>query len=231
MSKGLIIKEAFLENKISSKPCRVLLLGASVGQEWNLSDLPKRINNNKYTFEIVAVFSFDKSKALDEILMRPKRRFHFTRTYLKSLFKPALQKPNVIIIKECAAYFPGDLEKYKTLVQKWVSQIVSADSKPVLATVVPVTQEHSQKRSGRLTGILEYNDWIREYTRESGINCLDLEAALRISDKDRTLSPDLTSSDGLHLNRKAYDILDRILEDFLIKYTKNQKKLENGIHS
>ncbi|MCX5701477.1 MAG: hypothetical protein NTW64_00640 [Candidatus Omnitrophica bacterium] len=209
---GFIIMETAKVSYRSSqkKPVRVLLLGASVGQAWNLPEWPTRVHNNDYVMETIAEYSFDKSNALEEILMRPERKFHLTRAYIKSLFKQAPQKPNIIIIKECAAYFPGDLGKNKELVKKWVNQCKAAAIKPVLATVVPVTEEHSLKIPGRLQGILEYNDWIRQYTRENGIVCLDLEAALRISKDDRRLRPDLTSGDGLHLNRKAYDILDKL---------------------
>ena len=197
------------------KPKRVILLGASVGNSWKLPEWPLRMNNNNYVIEMIAEYAFDKSDALEEILMRPKRKLHFTRTYLKSLFKPAPQKPDILIIKECAAYFPGDLAKYKVLIDKWVKRLQSAGVKPVLATVVPVTKEHSQTRPGRLEGILSYNDWVREYTKEQNIPLLDLEQELRISDEDRSLRPDLTKGDGLHLNPKAYEILDKFFSTFL----------------
>jgi hypothetical protein len=38
-----------------------------------------------------------------------------------------------------------------------------------------------------------------------------MERALRTDDKERYLRDELTSGDGSHLNRKAYDILDRLL--------------------
>jgi hypothetical protein len=207
-------------DKQAFKNKRVLLLGASVGYEWDLPKLPERTQNNNYSFEMIPVYAFDKSDALNEILMRPKRKFRFNRSYIKSLLKPALQKPEVLIIKECAAYFPGDFEKYKTLVKQWVAQCKVAGIQPVLATVVSVTNEHSQRKPGRLEGILEYNDWARSYTREAGINCFDLEAALRISENNRKLRQDLTIGDGLHLNAKAYSILDKLVLEYLDKYTK-----------
>lgn len=203
----------------SSRAHRVLLIGASVGQEWNLPQWPKRMKNNNVSVEMIPVYSFDKSQVLEEVLMRPKRKFHFNRSYIKGFFGPAPRKPDLIIIKECAAYFPGDLENYKTLVKKWIQQSIAAGIKPVVATVVPVTQEHSQKRPGRLPGILEYNDWVRSYAKEIGISCFDLESALRISKDDRRLSPDLTSGDGLHLNGKAYHILDITLKENLEQHS------------
>ena len=211
-------RKTFSEND-SPKAYRVLLVGASVGYEWNLPEWPKRMKNNNVSLEMIPVYSFDKSQALEEVLMRPRRKFNFSRSYLKGLFGPAPQKPDMIIIKECAAYFPGDLENYKTLVKKWIQQSMSSGIKPVVATVVPVTQEHSEKKLGRLQGILEYNDWVRLYTKEIGISCFDLESVLRASKDDRRLRPDLTNGDGLHLNGKAYTILDIALKENLEQHS------------
>ena len=63
--------------------------------------------------------------------------------------------------------------------------------------------------------IIEYNDWIKSYTEKENIPCLDLEAALRISSNDRALRHDLAAPDGLHLNKKAYTVLDQWLLDNL----------------
>jgi hypothetical protein len=210
--------KTFSEND-SSKTRRILLIGASVGRGWNLPEWTKRMNDNSVSLEMIPVYSFDKSQALEEALMRPRRKFHFNKSYIKGFFRTAPQKPDMIIIKECAAYFPGDLENYKTLVTKWIHQSIAAGIKPVVATVAPVTQEHSEKKPGRLEGILEYNDWVKSYTKEIGINCLDLESALRISNDDRALSPDLTSGDGLHLNGRAYSIIDITLKENLEQYS------------
>ena len=210
-----MIKEKSFSTKHSEKLFRTILLGASVGKEWNLPDWPERMHNNKYGFEMIPVYAFDKSQVLEEILMRPRRKFHFNKSYIKGFFSPAPQKPDAIIIKECAAYFPGDFTKYKILIQQWISQYKTAGIQIILTTVVPVTRDHAQKRPGRLEEIIAYNNWIKEYARNAGLNCIDLEAYLRISDNDRALSPDLTNGDGLHLNSKAYKILDRKLLDNL----------------
>jgi lysophospholipase L1-like esterase len=118
-------------------------------------------------------------------------------------------KPDVIILKECAAYFPGDLEKYKEIIQQMVKRCEDSNVKPVLATVVPVTKEHSLNKPGRLEAILSYNDWIKTYAQKTGLVLIDLELPLRVSEKNRSLRPELTDGDGLHLNRTAYDILDK----------------------
>lgn len=198
-----------------SCPARIVLLGASVGKAWNLPEWHKRRQNNDYVLEMAEVYSFDKSEALEEILARPKRKFHLSKSYIKGLLKPAPQKPRMIIIKECAAYFPGDSENYRTLVKKWILRCLSSGVSPVLATVVPVTEGHSKIKTGRLQEILEYNDWLKAYAKEAGIALLDLESALRIGEGNRSLNPGLTSGDGLHLNKEAYNILDKLLEEFL----------------
>jgi len=170
------------------------------------------MKHDDYIFESIALYDYDKTEALEEVLMRPKRKFRFTRTYVKGLFEPAPQKPDVIIIKECSAYFPGDLISYKELMKKWVKRIREANIGVVLATVVPVTRERSQTRKGQIETIRAFNDWIREYAAQERIALLDLEAALRTNAVNRFLKDEL-STDGSHLNRNAYDILDRHLAD------------------
>jgi hypothetical protein len=191
---------------------RVTLLGASVGKAWNIKEYPLRIKNDDYIFESIAFYEYDKTEALEEILMRPKRKLRFTRTYVKGIFEPAPKKPDVIIIKECSAYFPGDLMSYKELMKKWVIRIREANIGVVLATVVPITRERSKTRKGQIENIRAFNDWIREYAAQERIVLLDLESVLRTDAVDRFLKDEL-STDGSHLNRNAYDILDRNLAD------------------
>lgn len=205
------VEKSFSEDMAASKTRKILLLGASVGKAWNLTEWPGRVKNKKYSFESMAIYDFDKSQALEEILMRPKRKFRLTRTYLKGIFEAPLQKPDFIIIKECAGYFPGNFERYKELVKGWVLQCRAAGIKAIVTTVVPVTLEHAKTKPGRLEGIIAYNDWVKVYTKEIGIGCLDLETPLRVSEENRGLREDLTIGDGLHLNTMAYNILDKAL--------------------
>lgn len=193
------------------KTTRILLLGASVGSSWDLAGMTSRKDTGGLEFESVAVYQFDKSEALDEILMRPKRKPRLNMKYLKGFFRPAPKRPDIIIIKECAAYFPGDLSAYKKMVSFWAKKIRNNRVKVMVATVVPVTKEKAAKRSGQIEAILEYNDWVRDLAKKENIALLDLEAALRNNDRDRFLQEELTSGDGLHLNKKAYDILDGLL--------------------
>jgi len=196
---------------------RVLLLGASVGQSWEISGIPRRLNDGRFEFEAVQAWQFDKTETLEEILMRPKRKFKPTKTYLKGFFGPSPKPADIIVIKECAAYFPGDLANYKELVKQWVSRIKAAGKKPALATVVPVTRKHALGKPGKIESIREFNNWIREYAAAENLPLVDLEAALREGDNGRFLKDKYTSGDGLHLNRQAYDLLDRLLLDNISK--------------
>jgi hypothetical protein len=196
-----------------AKKTRIILIGASVGQDWNLQEFTRRTNNDDYVFESVAAWQYDKTDALEEVLMRPRRKFHPTKSYLKGFFKPSPAPVDVVILKECAAYFPGDMVRYKELMKKWVGMIRDTKKEVLLATVAPVTETRAAKQKGKIEAILEYNDWIRQYAKDENITVIDLEAALRKGPETRFLKDELTSGDGTHLNRKAYDILDVLLKD------------------
>jgi hypothetical protein len=110
-----------------------------------------------------------------------------------------------------------------------VEQSREKDVVPIPTTIVPVTRTHDEKfkthswikrtvkrilgisMDTRMERIIEYNDWVRDYFKSKGLVVLDLEAPLRISPSNRFLRDDLTKGDGLHLNSKAYKILDGIV--------------------
>jgi len=198
---------------------RIVLLGASVGKGWQIERLPARANNDEYIFEYAGVYSFDKTQALHSLLGREEGT-----------------RPGAIILKECAAYFPGELSHYKKLILQWIADCEARGVIPIPATVVPVARSDAfvdqakdfikvslLGRQTRIEAIIEYNDWIRQMAQEKGLIVLDLEAALRVSDKDRHLRADLHSGDGLHLNEKAYTILDTIVYPTLDKLWYDKK--------
>jgi len=195
----------------------VVLIGASIGQSWHLTEWPTRTNVSGFTTESISAWQFDKSEALEEVLMRPSRKFHLTRTYLKSLLQPPPGKPNIVIIKECSSYYPGDLKGYKRSIQQWVGQIRAKQITPMLATVVPVTKARAEQNSGKQQGLLEYNDWVREYAQSEGLQVLDLEVALRVDETERYLREEYAASDGSHLNPAAYAVLDEVLRKVLFR--------------
>jgi len=202
-----------------SEEKRIILIGASVGKAWRIEFLPKRIESSGFVFEYVfGGYQFDKSEILRRVLSRSKNR------------------ADAIILKECAAYFPGNLSYYKDLMKGWISICQKESVIPIPATVAPVTRTHAIKRAiinllrgknplkgGDLLGkkrmrqILEYNDWIRNYCKKININYLDLEGALRYSEKNRYLRGEFARVDGLHLNKKAYNILDKKVIETLEK--------------
>jgi len=194
-----------------TKKKHVVLLGASVGQAWKIEALPDRVAAAQgYRFEYVGEYAFDKTEALMKILQRKQN------------------KPDAILIKECAAYFPGDLGQYQELMKGWIKECRKAGVVPVPTTVVPVVSSKNKPWKDRLKdfiktmlgrpttatqleGIFRYNDWIKEYAMQEGLTVLDLEAPLRTSQDDRSLRVDLHSGDGLHLNSRAYAMLDAIV--------------------
>ncbi|NPV03130.1 MAG: hypothetical protein HPY67_00125 [Syntrophaceae bacterium] len=195
-----------------TKKKHVVLLGASVGHDWKIDSLPERLAQNsganRYGFEFVGDYQFDKTLTLQKILQRKQNR------------------PDAILLKECAAYFPGDLNRYQELMKSWIKKCRHAGVIPVPTTVVPVIRQQSlttrmkdavkhvmgRPTSGmQLEKIGQYNDWIRSYAAGENLTVLDLEAAVRISAEDRSLRTDLHSGDGLHLNVEAYRILDSIV--------------------
>lgn len=195
------------------KQRHVVLIGASIGQAWRISSLPMRIHNSTYSFEYVhGGSSFDKSDELRKVLRRTQN------------------KPAAIFMKECAAYFPGSLDLYKSLMISWIEECQKENVVPIPATVLPVTRLHpyiafiidivkgrNPLRLGlpfqnrRNKAILQYNDWIKKYGHEYGLTVLDLESSLIYNRENRYLREDCQSIDGLHLNKKAYQKLDQIV--------------------
>jgi hypothetical protein len=193
----------------------VVLVGASIGQGWHLSEWAARVKDTRFSAESIPNWQFDKSEAVGEILMRPSRKVRLTRTYLRSLFQPPPRVPDIVILKECSSYFPGDLAAYRRSVEKWVSDLRARRIRVMLATVVPVTRTLSDKVPGKQATLLEYNDWIRQYAPEHGMAVLDLERALRTDEKSRYLRDDLAATDGSHLDAAAYKLLDGFLQHTL----------------
>ena len=172
----------------------IVLVGASVGRHWHFPELSQRISADKYGFGYRGKGSFDKEDVIID-LMHSK------------------VKPDAIIIKQCAAYFPRDLDESKKQIDKWVKMISSENIAPILSTCVPVTQENDAQRNGRQSGIIEYNHFIRSYAERHNLPVLDLEKALRDDTTDSYfLKKEFATTDGLHLNNKAYsDALDPIV--------------------
>jgi len=195
----------------AGKTHHVVLIGASIGQSWHLAEWPARVKASGFSAESVPAWQFDKSEVLEEVLMRPARKFHPTRTYLRSLFHATPRKPNIVILKECSSYFPGDLSMYQRSTEDWVSRLQAKQIQVILATVVPVTRSRATQNPGKQETLLKYNEWIREFAIQHGLKVLDLEAVLRVDDSDKYLREEFAATDGSHLNSVAYAVLDGTL--------------------
>ena len=193
----------------------VVLIGASIGQSWQLPGWPDRMQEPAFTAESVAAWQYDKSTALGEVLMRPKRKFRPTRSYLRSLLQPPPKLPEIVILKECSSYFPGDLDGYVASIRTWVQRLREARIQPIVATVAPVTRARSERDPGKQPALIEFNRRIREYASQEGLPLLDLESVLRAEGGGSFLRDEFTSGDGSHLNTTAYRHLDRELRTVL----------------
>jgi hypothetical protein len=199
-------------------PMHIVLIGASIGKSWDLPTLPQRTKSERFTFEALQVWDYDKSAAVEETLMRPARKFKFTRTYLKGFFEPSPRVPDLVILKECSSYFGGDvqLQQKKELFQRWVEEVRQKKIPVMVTTIAPVTRARADRDgAAKHRAIREFNEWMRVYAQEQRLPLLDLEKALRTDDKERYLRDEFTSGDGSHLNRAAYEVLDRVLIDAL----------------
>jgi hypothetical protein len=166
---------------------------ASVGAAWNIKEHFPQLDISVYD-----EYQFDKGYRIQEILDS--------------------DKPDIMIIKECAAYFPPDsqgssMSAYQDLIRDWVNLCRGQGVIPVLTTVVPIDPANpSNAGQVHLDSILEFNDWIKQYCTEEDVSVLDLEAALRISSSNRALNTTYDSGDGLHPNERAYtEKLDNII--------------------
>ncbi|KAA6458326.1 hypothetical protein DYQ86_20640 [Acidobacteria bacterium AB60] len=209
----------------------ITLIGASIGEAWHLAEWPSRVQAHEYTADSLAAWQFDKSEAVEETLIRPKRKVELTRSYLKSLFQSPPTNPNIVILKECSSYFPGDMEDYKQRVRDWVRQLQAGNIQVMLATVVPVTQARAASAPGKQESLLAYNQWIREFAHQQHIPVLDLEAALREPGQGSYLRLEYAADDGSHLNDGAYRALDIALWTTLCQLRPNSVCEAAATHS
>jgi hypothetical protein len=213
-----VYRNSRIQSDRESRRIHVVLVGASIGQSWRLNEWPSRTRSPGFTAESIAVWQFDKTQGIDEILLRPAVRFRLSRSYLKELLRPP-RPPGIVILKECSSYFPGDLATYQDNVRKWVGRLRDHHVKVALATVVPVTRARATQDRGKQEMLLEYNRWIREYASTQSLLLIDLEAALRSQADGSFLREELAAPDGSHLNPNAYAVLDQTLSAGLCAVT------------
>jgi len=187
----------------------IVYIEASTVNRWKLGDFDRRVDNDRYKIESMALYDFDKTSALDRALSgRPK--------------------PNAIIMQECSTYFPGDIQSYEQKYRSWIQQIKKAGVTPVIATVVPPAESQGFTedvkefikvkvlgRESQYDQVIEFNKWLRQLAQDENVTLFDLEKYTRKSDADRHMRDEYNSGDGTHPNAVAYSMLDRKLLEML----------------
>lgn len=187
---------------------KIVYIEASTGRAWNLPELPKRVGDRRFSIDFHARYDFDKSPVVNKIL------------------NGTLPKPDVLVIQECAVYFPGPVDAYKTQYRNWIREIKTAGIAPVIATTVPparrqgwwedtkdFVKERILGRESQYDQVVQFNEWLRALARDEAVVLLDLEKTLRIDDHDRHMRDAYNAGDGIHLNESAYRELDRLLHE------------------
>jgi hypothetical protein len=189
-------------------PNRVVLVGASIGKIWHFDRIGKRVALPGYRFDYVGVYAFDKGPLIQQLVTDP-------------------DKPDIVLIKECATYFPGDTEQYQRQFMSWVETLRAVGIQVVLVTTAPVAEptEYIPRakifvkrligRPTQLDAIVQFNAWLKQYAQRERIPVFDLEAKLHRSESERWLRSEYDIGDKLHLNELAYRVLDEEVAKFL----------------
>lgn len=187
----------------------IVYIEASTVNRWKLDGFAARTGTDRYRLEALREYDFDKSRLVKQVV------------------EPGERGPDAVIVQECSVYFPGDLEAYKRQYRGWITDI-RARGLPIIATVVPpahrkgLVEDTKDFIKERVLGepsqyqqVTAFNEWLRVLGKELGVAVFDLERVLRISAEDRHMREEFNEGDGIHLNRTAYDLLDRELQVFL----------------
>ena len=188
----------------------IVYIEASTVNNWKLDGIAARTGIERYRFEVLREYDFDKSKKVDQVLAGGQPR------------------PGAVIVQECAVYCPGDLQAYQGMYRGWIEKLQARGLRPVIATVVPparsrgwwqdakdFAKERLLGRPSQFEQVTAFNDWLRALGAERGVPVLDLERLLRVSAEDRHMRPEFNAGDGIHLAPVAYQRLDKDLLEFL----------------
>jgi len=192
---------------------RVVLVGASIGKDWHFERIGERVALPGYRFDYVGVYSFDKGPLIHKLVTDP-------------------DKPDIVLIKECATYFPGDTKQYQRQFMSWVDTLRAVGIQVVLVTTAPVAEptEYIPRakifvkrligKPTQLDSIVQFNAWLKQYTQREHIPVFDLAAQLQRSDSEHWLRSEYDVGDKLHLNESAYHILDATFAKFFTGWKK-----------
>jgi len=191
---------------VGHKTKKITLVGASIGKNWHFDRLGDRMPVSGYRFSYVGVNDFDKTPLIEKLV-------------------GGNEKPDIVLIKECSTYFPGDTEQYRKSVVMWVNQLRVSGIRPILVTTAPVSEPFGstvrrliKKILGKpdwLDSVTAYNDWLKAYAQREKIPVFDLEAVLRRNNSERWLRAEYDVGDRVHLTAAAYAAMDREFTAFL----------------
>ncbi len=189
---------------------RIVYIEASTVNNWKLDGFAARTGIERYRFEVLREYDFDKSRLVNQVLTGGP------------------PWPDAVIVQECSTYFPGDMEAYQRMYRGWIENLQARGLRPVIATVVPparsrgwwqdaknLVKERLLGRPSQFEQVVAFNDWLRALGAELGIAVFDLERLLRVSAEDRHMRDEYNGGDGIHLAPVAYQRLDKDLLEFL----------------
>jgi lysophospholipase L1-like esterase len=195
---------------VMAQPRHIVYIEASTVNRWKLDSFAARTNTERYHFEVLREYDFDKSRLVRQVVAARERR------------------PDAVVLQECAAYFPGDLDAYKRLFRGWIEEIQGHGLLPVVATIVPpahskgwledakdFAKERIFRRPSQYQQVVAFNEWLRALGAELRVPVFDLEQMLRISTQDRHMRGEYNAGDGIHLAPVAYERLDWEMLQFL----------------
>lgn len=117
--------------------------------------------------------------------------------------------PNMVVFKECAAYFDEGGETDLAAMQQYMRDIAaycnSIGATPVPATTLPIDVDCAGHTQAQLDDIIEFNVWVRAWAASNGWACMDYYTW--IADGEGQLPTGYHDGDGLHPNQAGYDVL------------------------
>jgi hypothetical protein len=166
---------------------RVVFVGASITEAWDFTAYFPG-----YDFRKVIYFDWDKTQVWAQV---------------------AAQSPDIVLVKECGAYFYTDggtpLNEYENCMIQMVANSRSLGAVPVLATTLPIDVGYGGCTQAQLNDIITFNDWVRSYCQTNGITCMDYYT--QIADSEGQLPTNYHDGDGLHPNNAGYEALSPIV--------------------
>lgn len=166
---------------------RVVFVGASITEAWDFGAYFPG-----YDFQKVICFDWDKTQVWPQVV--------------------ALS-PDIVVIKECGAYFYTDggtpLDEFQNCMMQMVANTRNIGAVPVLATTLPIDVGQGGCTQAQLNDIITFNNWVRNYCTSNSITCMDYYT--QIEDGDGQLPSNYHDGDGLHPNGAGYDALSPLV--------------------